>query len=188
MINYSITNFFNKVECDYLIDTAKLIGIPFKYNPEENWDCRRIYDESFKNKILEKLKSKYVNGEWKIWKKFDELDIKSLNISLTTYENNRYLNLHLDKSSILTIVIVLNNNFEDGRFAITHQPKNNFHFETLENLSLIHLNSGEGITFEGNKIYHGVLPVNIGVRYALNIWLSDEADKYFPIKDLKSLI
>lgn len=188
MINYSITNFFDKSECEYLIDTAKLIGTPFKYNPEENWDCKRIHNESFKNKILEKLKCKYDSGEWNIWKKFDELNIKSLNVSLTTYENNRYLNLHLDKSSILTIVIVLNNNFSDGRFAITNQPKNNFHFESLENLTLIDLNIGEGITFKGNKIYHGVLPVNIGTRYALNIWLSDEEEKYFAIKDSKSLI
>ena len=123
-----------------------------------------------------------------MWIDFESLKVKSINVSLTAYYEGRYLNLHKDSSSSLTIVIVLNDGYEDGRFAITNTVNNNYHFENLKNMELIELSKGDGISFIGNKIFHGVLPVTIGKRYALNIWLSEEENKFVPMKKEKSIL
>ena len=187
-MKYSVSNFFSEDECSYFIKKSLEVGIPFKYNPNEHWDCRRIYDEELKLKIYKILQSKYKNGDWNLWIDFESLKIKSINVSLTSYYEGRYLNLHKDANSDLTIVVVLNDDYEDGRFAVTDKVDNNFHFENLKNIELIKLSKGDGITFIGNKIFHGVLPVTKGIRYALNIWLSEKENKFIPMKKEKSVI
>ena len=187
-MKYSVNNFFSEDECSYFIKKSLEVGIPFKYNPNEHWDCRRIYDEELKLKIYKILQSKYKNGDWNLWIDFESLKIKSINVSLTSYYEGRYLNLHKDANSDLTIVVVLNDDYEDGRFAVTDKVDNNFHFENLKNIELIKLSKGDGITFIGNKIFHGVLPVTKGIRYALNIWLSEKENKFIPMKKEKSVI
>ena len=141
-----------------------------------------------KLKVYNILESKYKTGDWNLWIDFESLKVKSINVSLTAYYEGRYLNLHKDSSSSLTIVIVLNDGYEDGRFAITNTVNNNYHFENLKNMELIELSKGDGISFIGNKIFHGVLPVTIGKRYALNIWLSEEENKFVPMKKEKSIL
>jgi predicted 2-oxoglutarate/Fe(II)-dependent dioxygenase YbiX len=181
-VEYSINNIFNKEECDSIIELTDSIGVPFSYNPNETWDCKRIYDESFKNDILNRLISNYKNNEFKLWFDLNEFKINDFNISLTKYYDNRWLDLHLDKSSQLTTVIVLSDEFSDGRFVLS---TNNGDINMAEKYNL---QIGDSISFDGSKVYHGVLPVHTGMRYALNIWMTNTDFKYKPLKNNKSII
>jgi len=188
-MNYTINNNF----CDE--DLAKEIikfclkyGEPFSYKPTESWDCRRIYDEEFKKKIIDILTEKYSKNEFTLWFDYDTFNLKNFNISLTSYYNGRYLNLHKDKSSELTTVIVLSDDFEGGQFVLTEQNNPPFHFETLEGLTICDLKLGDCISFNGSETYHGVLPVTNGIRYALNIWMTETDFNYPKIKINDTLI
>lgn len=183
MIDFKINKFFNREECQYYIDESMKLGVPFKYDPKEHWDCRRIYDESFKEKIYNRYKEMYQNGEIELWFDFENFDVKDINVSLTRYYEGRYLELHRDKTSQLTTVIVLSEEFEDGRFVLSET------FSTEEKkLNFFDLKIGEGISFDGSKIYHGVLPVNKGIRCALNIWMTDTDFQYHKLKQTNTLI
>jgi hypothetical protein len=51
-----------------------------------------------------------------LWFDYSKFNLKNFNISLTSYYEGRYLNLHKDKSSELTTVIVLSDDFDaDGK-------------------------------------------------------------------------
>jgi hypothetical protein len=68
MINYSINkNFCNKNEAETIVKFCLDNGELFSYNPSESWDCRRIYDEDFKMKIITLLNEKYKNNEFSLW-------------------------------------------------------------------------------------------------------------------------
>ena len=146
------------------------------------WDCKRIYDEKFKENIVNKLKTNYENNTFKLWFDLNKFDIKDVNISLTKYYDGRWLDLHLDKTSQLTTVIVLSDGFNDGRFALSNSYKD------INDAEKYHLNIGQSISFDGNKIYHGVIPVVDGIRYALNIWMTNTDFKYKPLKSKKTII
>jgi predicted 2-oxoglutarate/Fe(II)-dependent dioxygenase YbiX len=176
---HSINKFFDKTECADIIEFCMNNGEPFSYNPNETWDCRRIYDNEFKEKILNKFKSLFNSGDFKLWFNLNDFNIKDVNISLTKYYDGRWLGLHLDKTSQLTTVIVLSENFEDGRFILS---------ENKMKKKLIKLNIGESISFDGGKIFHGVEPVHTGIRCALNIWMTDTNHKFTNIKNNRSLI
>jgi Rps23 Pro-64 3,4-dihydroxylase Tpa1-like proline 4-hydroxylase len=154
-------------------------GEPFSYNPTENWDCRRICDDKFKEKIITLLVNNYKTGVFKLWFDYDNFNLKNFNISLTSYYNGRYLNLHKDKLSELTTVIVLSDEFEGGEFALCEDKNPPINFETLDGVSTFNLKLGDSISFDGSKTYHGVLPVTSGTRYALNIWMT-ETDYTYP--------
>jgi predicted 2-oxoglutarate/Fe(II)-dependent dioxygenase YbiX len=188
-MNYTINNNF----CDE--DSAKEIikfclehGEPFSYKPTESWDCRRIYDEDFKNKIIDLLTTNYKNENFSLWFDYDTFNLKNFNISLTSYYDGRYLNLHKDKSSELTTVIVLSDDFEGGEFVLTEQDDPPFHFETLKGLTICDLKLGDCISFNGSETYHGVLPVTNGIRYALNIWMTETDFNYPKLKSNKTVI
>lgn len=181
-MNFSINKFFEKGECLPIIEFAEKNGKHFSYNPKEVWDCRRIYDEEFKRNIVNKLKTKYDSGEFKVWFDLTQFQVNDVNISLTKYYENRWLDLHIDSTSQFTTVIVLSENFDDGRFALSES------YGKIEDLEKYHLNIGESISFDGSKIYHGVLPVTNGIRYALNIWMTNTDFKYHELKTDKSLI
>jgi hypothetical protein len=188
-MNYTINNNF----CDN--DSAKEIikfclkyGEPFSYKPTENWDCRRIYDDNFKTKIIDLLINNYKTGTFKLWFDYNNFNLKNFNISLTSYYNGRYLNLHKDKSSELTTVIVLSDGFEGGEFALSEDKNPPMHFETLEGVSIFNLKIGDSISFNGSSTYHGVLPVTSGVRYALNIWMTETDFNYPKVKINNTLI
>jgi predicted 2-oxoglutarate/Fe(II)-dependent dioxygenase YbiX len=181
-MEFSINKFFEREECNYIIEYTDKIGVPFSYRPSETWDCKRIYDENFKNNIINKLLLNYKNNKFKLWFNLNEFDIKDVNISLTKYYDGRWLDLHLDSTSQFTTVIVLSENFDDGRFALSNSYKD------IDNVQKYHLNIGESISFDGSKIYHGVIPVTNGVRCALNIWTTNTDFKYKPLKTNKSII
>jgi len=181
-MEFSINNFFEKEECDSILEFADSIGVPFSYSPTETWDCKRIYDENFKKNIVDKLLLNYKNNEFKLWFDLNEFDIKDVVISLTKYYDGRWLDLHLDKTSQFTTVIVLSNSFDDGRFVLSNSPKK------INDAEKYHLNIGESISFDGSKIYHGVMPVTTGVRCALNIWMTETQFDYSKYKSNKTII
>jgi len=181
-MEFSINNFFSKEECKSIIEIADKIGVKFSYNPNEVWDCKRIYDESFIHEIVNRLILNYENNNFKLWFDLNEFKINDINISLTKYYDNRWLDLHLDKTSQLTTVIVLSDEFDDGRFVLSNR---NGGINTADKYNL---QIGDGISFDGSKIYHGVLPVHTGIRYALNIWMTNTDFEYKPLKINKSII
>jgi predicted 2-oxoglutarate/Fe(II)-dependent dioxygenase YbiX len=181
-MEFSINNFFEKEECSSIIEFVDKIGIPFSYNPNETWDCKRIYNENFKKNIVDKLLLNYKNNQFNLWFDLNQFDIKDVNISLTKYYNDRWLDLHLDKTSQFTTVIVLSDEFDGGEFVLSSSPNN------INNAEKYHLNIGQSISFDGSKIYHGVLPVTKGIRLALNIWMTNTDFKYKPLKTNSSII
>jgi hypothetical protein len=152
------------------------------------WDCRRIYDDKFKTKIIDLLTNNYKSGNFKLWFNYNDFNLKNFNISLTSYYNGKYLNLHKDKSSELTTVIVLSDGFEGGQFALTDYKNPPIHFETLKDVSIFNLKLGDSISFNGSTTYHGVLPVTNGIRYALNIWMTESDFNYPKLKVNTTLI
>lgn len=189
MINHNINkNFCNKDEADSIIKFCLKYGEPFSYNPNEVWDCRRIYDDEFRTQIINKLTSYYKNGDFKLWFNYNKFNIKNFNISLTSYYNGRYLNLHKDISSELTTVIVLSDGYNGGEFALSDSIAPAFHFETMNDISTFNLKLGDSISFNGSNTYHGVLPVTSGIRYALNVWMTESDFNYPKIKNNKTLL
>jgi predicted 2-oxoglutarate/Fe(II)-dependent dioxygenase YbiX len=184
-MKYSVNKFFDKDECDYLIDFSMQNGEVFSYYKHElnSWDCRRIYDENFKNRVINKIKELYLEKKIEFWFNYGEFNIKNVNISLTRYYDGRYLDLHLDKTSNYTTVISLSDGYEDGDFCLSRKSVN-----IKDSDVKVHLNIGEGVTFEGNKIYHGVMPVFNGLRCALNIWINDTDFNYYKLDKEKKLI
>ncbi len=188
-MNYNINNnFCDRGTAKDIIDFCLEFGEPFSYKPTEVWDCRRMYDSNFKERIINLLTTNYKNGEFKLWFDYSTFNLKNFNISLTSYYNGRYLNLHKDKSSELTTVIVLSDNFEGGQFALTQDENPPHHFETLDGLTLCDLKLGDSISFNGSETYHGVLPVTKGIRYALNVWMTETDFDYPRVKSNKTLL
>lgn len=152
--------------CDYLVDYVKkncqLSYITFKINwPLWNlWGSsfmpkyeKEFYDESIKKKIFDKLRPNFNIDDYRlIW------------LQMTEYsEGTQPLVDHLDGKNNKTFTIVLTDNFIGGETYIDNQK--------------IELSKGDGIFFDGYKIYHGVRAVKSGVRNALNIWLTPNLNK-----------
>jgi hypothetical protein len=189
VIQYSVNgNFFNKDEINDILTFCKKNGESFSYNPNETWDCKRIYDEEFKQKILSKFIENIKSNDFELWFDFETFDLKNFNISLTSYYDGRYLNLHKDKTSELTTVIVLSDDFEGGQFVLTEDENPPYNFETLDGLIISDLKLGDSISFNGSKTFHGVLPVTEGTRYALNIWMTETDFDYPKLKNNKTLL
>lgn len=188
-MNYRINNnFCDKDEAKDIIHYCIENGKSFSYNPNEIWDCKRIYHEDFKQKILSKFIEKIQSNNFDLWFDYETFNLKNFNISLTSYYDGRYLNLHKDKTSELTTVIVLSDGFEGGQFVLSDSTNPPYHFETLDNLTLFDLKLGDSISFDGTKTYHGVTKVTEGVRYALNIWMTETDFDYPRLKKNKTLL
>ena len=182
-MNYSLNRFFDKTECLDIIEFCEKNGTEFSYNPKETWDCKRVYNDEFKEKIISKINGLYKNGEIIFWFNYADYNIRNINISLTKYYDGRFLDLHKDATSNYTTVICLTEDYQGGDFCLS---QNLCGVEKSE--IKIHLNIGEGITFEGNKTYHGVMPVHSGLRCALNIWTNDTDFSYYKLDTKKKII
>jgi predicted 2-oxoglutarate/Fe(II)-dependent dioxygenase YbiX len=123
-----------------------------------------------------------------LWFDFETFNLKNFNISLTSYYDGRYLNLHKDKTSELTTVIVLTDNFDGGQFVLSNENNSSTHFKNLDGMSIFDLKLGDSISFNGSKTYHGVLPVTSGIRCALNIWMTESEFNYPKLKNDKTLL
>ena len=188
-MNYTINNnFCNRETANDIINFCIKFGEPFSYSPTEQWDCRRMYDSDFKKRIIDLLTTNYKNGDFKLWFDYSTFNLKNFNISLTSYYDGRYLNLHKDKSSELTTVIVLSDNFDGGQFALSEGKNPSIDFKNLDDIEVFTLNLGDVISFNGSKTFHGVLPVTNGIRYALNIWMTETDFDYPKLKVNTTLI
>lgn len=188
-MNYNInTNFCDKTKANSIIDFCMKYGEPFSYNLTHSWDCRRIYDDNFKLEIIDLLNNKFLNNEFRLWFNYTDFKLKNFNISLTSYYDGRYLNLHKDKTSELTTVIVLSDGFEGGQFALSNSKSPSIHFENLDDVETFDLKLGDAISFNGMQTYHGVLPVTTGKRYALNVWMTETDFDYPKLKINKTLL
>ena len=189
MIDYSInTNFCDKNKAAEIIQFCIQNGEQFFYNPNKLWDCIRIYDTKFKDGIIDILNKKYDSNEFKLWFDYSKFNSKNCNISLTSYYDGRYLSLHKDKNSEFTTIILLSNGFDGGQFVISDDTNPLVNFENLDGVSTFDLKLGDSISFNGSKTYHGVLPVTNGVRYALNIWMTESDYNYPKLKNNKTLL
>ncbi len=188
-MNYTINNnFCSRETANDIIDCCLKFGEPFSYNPTEQWDCRRMHNSDFKKRIIDLLTTNYKNGDFKLWFDYSTFNLKNFNISLTSYYDGRYLNLHKDKSSELTTVIVLSDNFNGGQFALSEGKNPSIDFKNLDDIEVFTLNLGDVISFNGSKTFHGVLPVTNGIRYALNIWMTESDFDYPKLKVNTTLI
>lgn len=188
-MNHSINRFFDKSECDEIIKFALEQGVPFSYKEEEkkSWDCRRIYDDNFKEKIINKFTKLDNEDNLKLWLNFKDFNIRDVNVSLTRYYDGRFLELHKDSTSQLTTVIVLTEDFNDGRFILSNSLVN-LDYSNPIGVDIIDVSMGHGISFDGSKTFHGVLPVKTGLRCALNVWMTNTEFKYNHTSQRKSII
>jgi len=180
-MNYSINNFFDKQECETILEYADRVGKKFNYDPYEVWDCKRISDLEFNKLIIDRFIKNYKDNKFKLWFPLGDFEIKDVNISLTKYYDDRRLDLHIDSTSQLTTVIVLTEDYTDGRFILS-ETKN------LQDSQKYELKIGQSISFDGSNVYHGVMPVKEGIRCALNIWMTNTDFKYLKLYDTKELI
>jgi hypothetical protein len=190
-MEYSINNFLTESECLTVINYFENNGVEFSYtNDTKAWDCKRIAKDDFSFWIIKKFTDLYSEGKIKLWFPYENFSLKDFNLSVTKYYDGRFLNLHLDKFSQLTTTVLLSENFFDGRFVLSDSEKlihgasqavpllgsvPNSNFKEGKKL---HLEIGQCISFDGTKTYHGVMPVTEGVRYALNIWMTDTETEF----------
>jgi hypothetical protein len=169
--------FFSKEECEEIIILCEKVGIKslHKINVYNKWDILRIHDDSLKGHILKKYKEVFLN-DTEFPYDLSKITIDEIYVSLTRYYDDRFLEMHRDTSSDLTSVIVLTDNFADGRFVLSDE-KISIESNTFNNSNLYSINQGNGLTFNGHTIWHGVLPVSIGIRKSLNIWLNPTSFK-----------
>jgi predicted 2-oxoglutarate/Fe(II)-dependent dioxygenase YbiX len=175
-IQYSINTYFSSDRCKEIYEFCKSNGEGFLYKPTDIWDCKRIYDENFNKEIVDHIHSLHQSDKLDYYFDFDNFDLKNTNISLTQYYDGRYLNLHTDSTSNYTTVIVLTEDFTDGRFCLSKTYRS-----LKESDLIIDLKIGQGITFNGS-IWHGVLPVTSGTRAALNLWMNNTDFKFTKTK------
>ncbi len=170
----NIDSFFSNEECDDIVNFCEKEGIVINHNASVKnlWDNRKIYDNEFKERILKRYKEVFAT---KNNLPFDVnlITIDKMHLSLTRYYDGRFLEMHRDTSSDLTTVIVLTDNFSDGRFVLA-ESKAEIENNKLDNSFIFNIDKGDGITFDGHNIYHGVMPVSIGFRKSLNIWVKSD--------------
>ena len=188
-MEYSVNKIFDSSECNSIIDYLEQNGTIFSYTKELHWDCKRIANNEFTDNILNKLINIH-SLSTNQYNPFLTFNLKNYSISLTKYYDGRWLDLHLDQNSSITSVIVLSDNFEDGRFLLSNSSKltngaskavpllGSVPTSKVYDATKVHLEIGEAITFNGMEVYHGVLPVTTGIRYALNIWMTSEDHKF----------
>ncbi len=171
-----INTFFSKEECDDIALFCEKVGITLNHNVAvlNLWDNRKIHNDEFKERILKRYREVFKNTNLPF--KLDELTIDNIYITLARYFDGRFLEMHKDTSSDLTTVIVLSDDFEDGRFVLSDTPIKIQNNTINENL-LYTIDKGNGLTFYGGETYHGVMPVTNGIRKSLNIWVNPNTFK-----------
>lgn len=186
--------FFPKEECEEIASFCEKVGLQtfHKVNAYNKWDNLRVYDEDFKKRILKRYKEVF-SDDTTITFDLNSLTIDHIYLSLTRYYDGRFLEMHRDTSSELTSVIVLTDNFSDGRFVLS-DDKITIENSVVDDKFIHTINQGNGLTFNGHTIWHGVMPVHTGIRKSLNIWIEPESFKIqsgeneFVVKTQKSFL
>jgi hypothetical protein len=163
--------FFSKEECEEIVRLCEKVGVKqlHKVDAYNKWDYLRIHDDTFKEKILKKYKEVFTNTTIFPFN-LESITIEQVSLTLTRYYDGRFLEIHRDVSSDFTTVIPLTNGFDDGRFVISEE-KISIENKTFNESNLYTINQGCGLTFDGGKVWHGVMPVYSGIRKSLNIWI-----------------
>lgn len=186
--------FFSKEECEEIALFCEKNGLQtlHKVDAYNKWDNLRVYDDNFKERILKRYKDVFTNDDT-ISFDLNSLTTNQIYLSLTRYYDGRFLEMHRDTSSQLTSVIVLTDDFEDGRLVLS-EDKIKIENNIVDNNLLHSINQGNGLTFNGHDIWHGVMPVHKGIRKSLNIWIEPESfkiqsgDNEFIVKTQKSFL
>jgi Rps23 Pro-64 3,4-dihydroxylase Tpa1-like proline 4-hydroxylase len=186
--------FFSKEECEEIVVLCEKAGITpiHKIDAYNKWDMLRIHDNSIKEKILERYKEVFSNDTTLSFD-LNAITTNHISLSLTRYYDGRFLEMHRDTSSELTSVVVLTDNFEDGRFVLS-DDKVSIEHKTINDTHLYSISQGNSLTFNGHTIWHGVMPVYEGIRKSLNIWVEPESfkiqsgDNEFEVKIQKSFL
>ena len=186
--------FFSKEECEEIVLLCEKVGREpiHKIDAYNKWDMLRIYDIPIKERVLSRYKEVFSN-DTTIAFDLNSITTDEIFLSLTRYYDGRFLEIHRDTSSELTSVIVLSDDFEDGRFVLS-EDKIKIENNTLDSDLLYTINQGSGLTFNGHTIWHGVMPVYKGIRKSLNIWIESESFKIqsgeneFTVKTQKSFL
>lgn len=186
--------FFSKEECEEIVLFCEKVGLQtfHKVDAYNKWDNLRVYDDNFKEKILKRYKEVFSN-DTSVSFDLNALTINQIYLSLTRYYDGRFLEMHRDTSTELTSVIVLTDDFEDGRFVLS-EDKIKIENNLVDNQYLHSINQGNGLTFNGHTIWHGVMPVYKGIRKSLNIWVEpndfkiQSGDNEFFVKTQKSFL
>lgn len=170
-------SFFSKKECEEIIVLCEKVGVKslHKIDAYNKWDILRIHNDSLKERILKKYKEVFLN-DTEFPYDLNKITIDEIYLSLTRYYDGRFLEMHRDTSSDLTSVIVLTDDFTDGRFVLSDE-KISIETKTFNDSNLYSINQGTGLTFNGHSVWHGVLPVTNGIRKSLNIWLNPSSFK-----------
>ena len=137
--------------CDYVANNFKDY---FEYTPRSEWNAYTLRDKNLPlySEILLKF-SPLVDYEFiTTW------------INVTEYTKGIELRHHKDSESSLTIVSEISDNYTGGRFLINKESY------TDDNYSIIQLDKGDVLTFDGSKVFHGVEEVDKGTRLSLNMW------------------
>lgn len=186
--------FFSKEECEEIALFCEKNGLQtlHKVDAYNKWDNLRVYDDNFKERILKRYKEVFANDDT-ISFDLNSLTTNQIYLSLTRYYDGRFLEMHRDTSSQLTSVIVLTNDFEDGRFVLS-EDKVKIENSIVDDNLLHIITQGNGLTFNGHTIWHGVMPVHKGIRKSLNIWVEPDSfkiqsgDNEFIVKTQKSFL
>ena len=186
--------FFSKEECEEIALFCEKNGLQtlHKVDAYNKWDNLRVYDDNFKERILKRYKEVFANDDT-ISFDLNSLTTNQIYLSLTRYYDGRFLEMHRDTSSQLTSVIVLTNDFEDGRFVLS-EDKVKIENSIVDDNLLYIITQGNGLTFNGHTIWHGVMPVHKGIRKSLNIWVEPDSfkiqsgDNEFIVKTQKSFL
>jgi hypothetical protein len=186
--------FFSKEECEEIVKLCEKAGITpiHKVDAYNKWDMLRIYDVTIKERILKRYKEVFSNDTTLLFD-LNSIGLNEIFLSLTRYYDGRFLEVHRDTSSELTSVIVLTDEFEDGRFVLSND-KIKIENNTLDTDLLYTVDQGNGLTFNGHTIWHGVMPVHKGIRKSLNIWIEPNSFKIqsgenqFVVKTQKSFL
>jgi DNA primase catalytic subunit len=166
--------FFSKEECEEIVLFCEKVGVKqiHKVDAYNKWDYLRIHNNNFKERILKKYKEVFLNTT------IFPFDLESIindqiSLTLTRYYDGRFLEMHRDVSSDFTTIIPLTDDFEDGRVVLSEE-KISIENKTFTESNIHRINQGHGLTFDGGKVWHGVMPVYSGIRKSLNIWIDPD--------------
>ena len=169
--------FFSKEECEEIALLCEKLSVKqlHKIDAYHKWDNLRVYDDNFKERILKRYKEVFSNDSTLSFD-LNSITVNEVYLSLTRYYDGRFLEMHRDTSSELTSVIVLTDDFEDGRVVLSDE-KISIENKPFTDSNLHTINQGDGLTFNGHAIWHGIMPVHRGIRKSLIVWIEPNSFK-----------
>ena len=151
---------FSIAFCEYL--QAVYLLLPEGNSAEFGWNVKTLYGKAEILNYGKPIKESSTGTEYydKILPYISsinsELSIEPAWIQITSYSAGSFLERHVDRTPYRTLTVSLNNTYSGGEYLLNDQA--------------VDLDIGEGVLFDGKKVYHQVTEVISGTRMALNIW------------------